>query len=74
MSPEVIFRGANSTKGFTSPERNPTNPYHLLLCICKENPLALTIFHYIGVGLWAMGVEVSVAVLYPTGHTTLLQR
>ena len=45
MSPEVIFRGANSTKGFTSPERNPTSPYHLLLCICKENPLALTIFH-----------------------------
>ena len=20
-------------------------PYHLLLCICKENPLALTLFH-----------------------------
>ena len=45
MSPEIIFRGANSTKGFTSPEQNPTSPYHLLLCICKENPLALTIFH-----------------------------
>ena len=45
MSPRVIFRGANSTKGFTSPERNPTSPYHLLLCVCKENPLALAIFH-----------------------------
>ena len=33
-----IFSGANSTKGFTSPVRNPTSPYHLLLCICKENP------------------------------------
>ena len=60
MSPEVIFRGANSTKGFTSPERNPTSPYHLLLCICKENRLALIILHYVGV--WTMGVEVSVAV------------
>ena len=60
MSPAVIFRGANSTKGFTSQERNPTSPYHLLLSICKENLLALTIFHYIGV--WAMGVEVLVAV------------
>ena len=38
MSPEVIFRGAYSTKGFTSPERNLTSPYHRLLCICKENP------------------------------------
>ena len=45
MSPEIIFRGANSTKGFTSPERNPTSPYHILLCICKENSLALTLFH-----------------------------
>ena len=43
MSPEVIFRGANSNEGFTSPERNPTSPYRLLLCICKENPLALTL-------------------------------
>ena len=60
MSPEVIFRGVNSTKGFPSLERNPTSPCHLLLCICKENALALTIFHYIGV--WAMGVEVSIAV------------
>ena len=60
MSPEVIFRGPKSTKGFTSPERNPTTPYHLLLCISKENPLARTVFHYVGV--WAMGVEVSVAV------------
>ena len=60
MSPDVISRGANSTKGLTSPERNPTSPYHLLLYICKENPLALTVFHYIGV--WAMGVEVTVAV------------
>ena len=51
MSPEFFCRGANSTKSFTSPERNPTSPYHLLLCICKENPLAHTIFHYIGV--WA---------------------
>ena len=45
MSPEIIFRGANSTEGLASPERNPTSPYHLSLCICKENPLALTIFH-----------------------------
>ena len=43
--PRGFFRCANSTKGFTSPERNPTSPYHLLLCICNENPLALTIFH-----------------------------
>ena len=26
------------------------------------------------IGVWAMGVEVSVAVYYPTGHTTLLKR
>ena len=45
MFPRDIFRGANSTKVFTGPERNATSSYHLLLCICKENPLALTIFH-----------------------------
>ena len=38
MSTRVIFRGANSTEALTSPERNSTSPYHLLLCICKENP------------------------------------
>ena len=44
--PRRLFSGdENSTKGFTSPDRNPDSPYHLLLCICKENPLALTIFH-----------------------------
>ena len=43
--PQEYFQGANSTKGFTSPEQNQTSPHHLLLCICKENPLALKVFH-----------------------------
>ena len=37
---------ANSTKGFTSPERNSSSPYHLLLGISKGNPLALTLFQW----------------------------
>ena len=46
--PQGLFSGVQILpKGFTSPVRNPTSPYRLLLYICKENPLAHTIFQLV---------------------------